>query len=65
MFNECSLQIQFPHGREIDDRKYKDLLDLLNFISAKYYNFYSNLQHGRHSINVGLESDMDADEDSG
>lgn len=63
MFGDHAMELLFPNGRTIDEKKYKDLLDLLRFIPSKYHEFYKNLRYNSKTIDLGLASGSDTEED--
>lgn len=61
LFKQTKLQELYPNGRAIDEKKFKDLMDLTKFIDPKYRPFYENLKYNFEQIDYGLASDNEDD----
>lgn len=58
-FTECEMELLYPDGRYIDEKKYKDLMDLLKYIPKEHHKFFQNLKRSPTEIDFGLASDSD------
>lgn len=63
-FMHCEIPLLYPDGKLINEKKYKDLLDLLNYIPKEYHSFYKDLKYHSKEIDYGLASDDEYYDDS-
>lgn len=62
-FKKYELVELFPNGRPINEKKYKDLIDLLKFVPGEHHKFYNNLVCDAEE-DYGLASDASATSDT-
>lgn len=61
IFTSTPLECSFPNGKPIDNKKFKDLVDLLKFVPKEHHQFFLDLKNNLDEVDYGLASDDDDD----